>query len=49
MRENIEDAIEILTNMFIKEHIENNEEMLSISKEELIKFCIKLLKTIQKN
>ncbi len=45
----MEEAIEILTSMYIKEHIEGNKETLTFKKEDLIKFCIKLVKTIQKN
>ena len=44
----IDDAIEILTRMVIKEH-EKEEEMLYISKKDLLKICIKILKIIDKN
>lgn len=44
----MEDAIDILTNMLIKEHIEGNNKIITITKEDLLKFCIKLLKRIEK-
>lgn len=43
----MEQAISILTEMIIKEHFENNSNIIKISKEDLMRFCIKLLKTIE--
>jgi len=43
----MDDAIELLTEMMIKEHFEMNAEYIKISKEELINFSIKLLKLIK--
>ena len=45
----IDDAIEILTRMIIKEHEKEEEEMLYISKKDLLKICIKILKIIDKS
>ena len=39
-------AIEELTKLLIKEYAEENEQILKISKKNLIKFCIKLVKLI---
>lgn len=47
----LEDSIEELTKILIKEDIKSKsskEEYLTISKTNLIKFCIKLLKEIKK-
>lgn len=44
----MEEAISILTEMYIREHIEGKHEILQMTKGELIKFCIDLLKFIQK-
>lgn len=46
----LDDAIEILTKMLIKEDIENknNNKKYVINKIDLYKFCIKLLKVIKK-
>lgn len=45
----IEESIEIITKMFIEEHINGTDkEKYVITKEELYKFCIKLLKEIEK-
>ena len=41
-----EEAIIVLTKMMIKEHISNNQDKYIFTKEELIKFCIKLIKVI---
>lgn len=41
-------AIELLTIMYTKEHINGKEEYVTMKKEDLIKFCIKLLKEIEK-
>lgn len=43
----MEDAIEIITKLMIKEHFENEEEIIKISKVNLMKFCIKLLKMVK--
>ena len=43
----MEEAIDVLTTMMIKEHFENNGEAITISKENLIKFCIKLLNIVK--
>lgn len=45
----MEDAIEVLTRMIIKEHEKENEEMLYISKKDLLKICVKVLKIIDKS
>ena len=45
----MEDAIIILTKMFIKEHCKEKEEVLVMKKEDLIRFCIKLLKIVKQN
>jgi hypothetical protein len=39
-------AIEELTKLLIKEYTKENEQVLKISKKNLIKFCIKLVKLI---
>ena len=46
---NMEEAIETLTKMYITEYSKKEKETLTMKKEDLIKFCIKLLKVIQKN
>lgn len=46
-----EDAIEELTKLLIKENFENKKDKkkyLKMTKEDLIKFSIKLIKTINK-
>jgi len=43
----MEEVIEILTKLLIKEHIKGNNEILTMTKEDMIKFCIKLLKVIE--
>lgn len=45
----MEEAIELLNKMYIKEHFEGENEIIKISKKELIKFSIKLLNTIKNN
>ena len=45
----MEEAIETLTKMYITEYSKKEKETLTMKKEDLIKFCIKLLKVIQKN
>lgn len=48
----LDDAIELLTRMYIEEHItskEKGKDMLYIAREDLIKLSIKLLKLIKKN
>lgn len=46
----MEQAIEILTEMIIKEHFSKTEEqILKISKKDLMRFCVKLLKTVENN
>ena len=45
----MEEAIEILTKMYIKEYSKKEKQTLTMKKEDFIKFCIKLVKTIQKN
>lgn len=45
-----EDAIEELTKMLIKEDFKskaNGKEYVTMTKQELIRFCIKLIKTIE--
>lgn len=45
----LDDTVEELTKLYIKEHLESNDEKHYIlTKEELIKFCIKLVKVIKK-
>lgn len=46
----LDDAIEILTKMLIKEDIENKDKnkKYAITKVDLYKFCIKLLKVIKR-
>lgn len=46
-----EEAIEILTKMVIEEHIKNRDkdEIIKITKKDLIRFCIKLLKIVEKS
>lgn len=42
-------AIEELTKLKIKEHFKKENKKVIMSKEELIQFCIDLIKTIEKN
>lgn len=44
----MEEAIEELTKMYITEYSKKEKEVLTMKKEDLIKFCIKLLKEIKK-
>ena len=44
-----EEAIEILTKMVIEEHIKNRDEIIKITKKDLLRFCIKLLKIVEKS
>ena len=41
-------AIEELTKLKIKEHFKKENKKVIMSKEELIQFCIDLIKTIEK-
>ena len=43
-----EQAIEELTRLLIKEQFEEKEKIIKISKKDLIRFCIKLVKTIER-
>lgn len=47
----LDDAIELLTKMMIQEDFENKkkkqEPMITMSKTDLYKFCVKLLKLIK--
>ena len=43
-----EDAIEELTRLKIKEHFKKENKKVIMSKEELIQFCINLLKFVEK-
>ena len=43
-----EQAIEELTKLLIKEHFEGQEKIIRITKKDLIRFCIKLVKTIER-
>lgn len=43
-----EDTIEVLTEILIKEHIKGNKEKYILTKEDLARFCIKVLKEIQR-
>lgn len=45
----MEEAIEILTKMVIEEHFKNKNEIIKITKKDLLRFCIKLLKVVEKN
>ena len=45
----LDDAIEIITKMMIEEHLKiKSSKKYVITKTDLYKFCIKLLKTIKK-
>lgn len=44
----IDDTIDVLTELIIKEHFKNEKNKYVISKEELIRFCIKMMKEIQR-
>lgn len=45
----LDDTIEELTKLYIKEHLENkNNKHYVLTKEELIRFCIKLVKVVKK-
>lgn len=45
----LDDTIEELTKLYIKEHLENkNNKRYVLTKEQLMKFCIKLVKVIKK-
>lgn len=41
-------AIEELTKLKIKEHFKKSDKKITLTKEELIQFCINLLKLIEK-
>lgn len=41
-------AIEELTKLKIKEHFKKSDKKITLTKEELIQFCINLLKFIEK-
>ena len=43
-----EEAIEELTKLKIKEHFKKEDKKITLTKEELIQFCINLLKLIEK-
>ena len=43
-----EQAIEELTKLLIKEQFEEQEKIIRISKKDLIRFCIKLVKVIER-
>ena len=43
-----EQSIEELTKLLIKEQFEEKEKIIKISKKDLIRFCIKLLKVIER-
>lgn len=43
-----EQAIEELTKLLIKEQFEEQEKIIRTSKKDLIRFCIKLVKTIER-
>lgn len=45
----MDDAITYMTKMLIDEHIKGDKITLKMTKEELLIFCIKLLKTIEQN
>ena len=45
----MDDAIEYMTKMLIKEHITGDDKEFKMTKEELIRFCIKLLKVVERN
>lgn len=45
----MEEAIEILTRMLIEEHIKGDKKVLTMTKENLYRFCIRLLKIIDLN
>ena len=42
-----EEVLERLIELKIKEHFKENKKFYKITKEELIDFCIKLLKSIE--
>lgn len=42
------EAIEIMTKLYIEEHFKKENCRFILTKEELIKFCIKLVKEIEK-
>lgn len=45
----LDDTIEELTKLYIKEHLETKDNKhYVLKKEELMKFCIKLVKVIKK-
>lgn len=44
----LEDAIELLTKQMLKEHFENKETIITMTKTELYQFCIKLVKLLKK-
>lgn len=45
---NIDIALEILNKMLIKEHKKNKKTTITLTKEELIIFCKKLLMEVKK-
>lgn len=45
----MEEAIETLTRLLIKAHIENDETIYRIKKKDLYRICIKMLKIIDTN
>lgn len=43
-----EDTIEVLTEILIREHLIGNKEKFVLTKEELARFCIKVVKEMQR-
>lgn len=43
-----DDAIVVLTEILIKEHIEGNKEKFILTKEDLARFCVKVIKEVQR-
>lgn len=44
----LDDVLEELTKLLIKENFDKDKKYLKITKEELVRFCIKLIKLIMK-
>ncbi len=44
----LDDTIDILTEIIIKEHMSKNKDRYVLTKQELAQFCVKIVKEIQK-
>lgn len=44
----LDDAIVVLTEILIKEHLKANNKKITLTKVELARFCIKVIKEMQR-